>query len=197
MSYTLEALFGAAINSLIDAGSDYMVYGGIAAGLWGEPRLTEDVDVVLFTPEREFPRFLRAAARHGFCVEEDLCIQQIQVVGWSRIPLRSRDSPWHIDVTLGDSPFDRSALDRRRDVELFGRRVKIASPEDLIVYKTISALTNPRRLQDVLDVEAVFRRMGPTLDATYLKQWARFWDDQNVQGTAARIEGLLAKWGAR
>ncbi|MBI2901504.1 MAG: nucleotidyl transferase AbiEii/AbiGii toxin family protein [Planctomycetes bacterium] len=197
MSYSLEALFRAAIDSLIDAGSDYMLYGGIAAGVWGEPRFTEDVDVVLFIHEREFPRFLRAAARNGFRVEEDLCIQQIQVVGWSRIPLQSRDSPWHIDVTLGDSPFDRSAFERRRDVELFGRRVKIASPEDLVVYKTISALTNPQRLQDVLDVEAVFRRMGPTLDAAYLKQWAGFWEDQGIQGTAARIEELLAKWGTR
>lgn len=131
MPYSLEGLFSAAVDSLHDARSKHLLYGGIAAGLWGEPRLTEDVDIVLFVPEREFPRFLRSAAGRGFFVEEDLCVQQIQISGWSRIPLGDKGSPWHVDVTLGDSPFDQSALRRRREVELFGRRVFVASPEDL------------------------------------------------------------------
>ena len=65
---------------------EYLLYGGLAAGLWGEPRYTEDVDFVLFVPERHAYRFLRVAAKHGFSVDEDLAIQQIQVSGWARLP---------------------------------------------------------------------------------------------------------------
>lgn len=197
MPDNLEPLFIAATDALNEAGSDYLIYGGIAAGIWGEPRYTQDIDIVLFLPEREFHRFLRAAARHGFHVEEDLSLQQLQISGWTRIPLERRDSPLHIDVTLGDSPFDRSALERRRTERVFGRDVPLASPEDLVLYKTISALTNPERGRDLTDVEAVFRRMGPALDAAYLTTWAKFWEDQGIQGTLERTEALFAKWGAR
>ena len=197
MPHNLEPLFAAAIETLSEARVDYLVYGGIAAGLWGEPRYTEDIDIVIFVPEREFHRFLRAAARHGFHVDEDLNIQQLQVSGWTRIPLGRRDSPLHTDVTLGDSPFDRSAFERRRTATIFGREVPVASPEDLVLYKMISAFTNPERTRDLADVEAVFRRMGSSLDAGHLRKWATFWEGEGIQGMVARVEELVAKWGGR
>ena len=72
----------------------------------------------------------------------------------------------------------------------------VASPEDLIVYKTLSAAQNPERLQDVLDVKAVFRRMGKDLDTDYLRRWSAFWESQGVEGVMSSIEELIDKWSA-
>jgi predicted nucleotidyltransferase len=160
----------------VDAGPyDYLLYGGLAAALWGEPRYTEDVDFVLFVAERHAYKFLREAAKHGFAVEEDLAIQQIQVSGWSRLPFGDRKSPWHLDLTLGDSPFDKSALGRRKPVQLFEREVWIASPEDLLVYKLVSW-----RDRDVMDVHAIVKRQK-SLDLAYLKKWVQWWEKQGLE----------------
>src|SRR5215467_108228 len=164
-----RAVLLAALDTAESGKFEYLLYGGLAAGLWGEPRYTEDVDFVLFVAERNAYKFLREAARHGFSVDEDLAIQQIQVNGWARLPLGEAKSPWHLDLTLGDSPFDKSALARRCGVELFGRKVWIASAEDLLVYKLVSW-----RERDVLDVHAIVRRQK-TLDAAYLKKWIAWW----------------------
>jgi hypothetical protein len=163
----------------------YLIYGGLAAAFWGEPRYTEDVDLVLFVPERHACKFLRAAARAGFAVDEDLALQQIRVSGWARLPLARAKSPWHLDFTLGDTPFDRSALERKRQVTLFDRKVWMASPEDVVVYKLVSA-----RERDVLDIGGIVKRQKH-LDLAYLRKWADGWEAEGIKGIRRRLEGFL------
>jgi len=174
----------AALDTVDTGGYDYLLYGGLAAALWGEPRYTEDVDFVLFVPERHAFKFLREAAKHGFSVDEDLAIQQIQVSGWARLPLGDAKSPWHLDLTLGDSPFDKSALARKKREELFGRKVWVASPEDLLIYKLVSW-----RDRDIMDVHAIVQRQK-SLDQTYLRKWIGWWEKQGVEGVAKRFADL-------
>jgi len=179
-------IFNAALDASESGSFPYLIYGGIAVGLWGEPRFTEDVDLVIFKPEREAYKFLRAAAKHGFAVDEDLAIQQIQVNGWARLPLGDKDNALHLDFTLGDTAFDQSALKRRREVMLFGRKAWVVSPEDLIIYKLISS-----RPKDAGDLDAIIRRQKD-LDAAYLRKWAAWWDKQDDAGIGKKLEELLA-----
>ncbi len=179
-------VFLAAIDTAESGSFPYLLYGGLAAGLWGEPRYTEDVDIVLFISERDALRFLRAAAQSGFAVDEGLALQQLQVSGWARLPLEEEKSPWHLDLTLGDSPFDRSALSRRKGVVLFDRKVWVASPEDLVIYKLVSA-----RDRDMMDVRQIARRQKG-LDVPYLRKWAAWWEREGIAGMRKRVEVLLA-----
>ena len=162
-----------------------MLYGGLAAALWGEPRYTEDVDFVIFISERESYKFLRTAAKHGFAVDEDLAIQQTQVSGWARLPLGNEKSSWHLDLTLGDTPFDKSALKRRKSVTIFDQKVWVISPEDLIIYKLVSA-----RDRDMMDVKAIVKRQR-NLDVPYIRKWAKWWEKEGITGLRRRVEALL------
>ncbi|HEV3029126.1 MAG TPA: nucleotidyl transferase AbiEii/AbiGii toxin family protein [Planctomycetota bacterium] len=179
-----RAVLLAALDTVDAADFDYLLYGGLAAALWGDPRYTEDVDFVLFLPERHAYKFLREAAKHGFSVDEDLALQQIQVSGWARLPFGDPKSPWHLDLTLGDSPFDKSALARRKREELFGRKVWVASPEDLLIYKLVSW-----RDRDVMDVHAIVQRQK-SLDLSYLRKWIAWWQKQGIEGMEKRYSGL-------
>jgi len=182
-----RSVFLAAIEAAESGPFPYMLYGGLAAALWGEPRYTEDVDLVLFIPEREALKFLRAAAKAGFSVDEGLALQQLQLSGWARLPLGEERSPWHLDLTLGDSPFDRSALARRKEVKLFDRRAWVASPEDLIIYKLVSA-----RDRDMMDIRQIGKRQR-NLDAGYLRKWAAWWEREGIAGIRRRVETVLAE----
>lgn len=182
-------IFKAALDTAESGPFPYLLYGGMAASLWGEPRYTADVDFVIFVPEREFFKFARAAAKHGFSVDENLAIQQVQVSGWARLPLDGPKSPWHLDITIGDSPFDPSALKRRKQVTLFDRKVWVASPEDVIIYKLVAG-----RDQDLIDVGHIVRRQKD-LDKAYLRKWADWWEAQKIEGIRKRLEKLLAAAG--
>lgn len=184
-------VFLAALKAADTGPFPYMIYGGLAAALWGEPRYTADVDLVLFISERDALKFLRAASRTGFAVDEGLALQQLQISGWARLPFGEPRSPWHLDLTLGDSPFDRSALARRKAVTLFGRKAWVASPEDLIVYKLVSS-----RDQDLIDVRQIVRRQR-NLDVDYLRRWAAWWEREGISRLRRRIEAILAPEAAR
>jgi LPS sulfotransferase NodH len=89
-----------------------------------------------------------------------------------------------LDLTLGDSPFDKSALARKCEVDLFGRKIWIASAEDLLIYKLVSW-----RDRDVVDVHAIVKRQK-NLDAAYLRKWIAWWEKEGIEGLSRRYEKL-------
>jgi hypothetical protein len=139
------------------------VYGGLLMSIWGQPRDTRDIDIVLVVSERELSSFLQAAVRHGFQVDSELSFMQMRINGWPRIPFEDH----HIDVTVSRTEFDLAALSRRSGVRIMDRVVQIASAEDFALYKIIAG-----RPQDRIDVESVFARIDRKLDADYLRGWA-------------------------
>lgn len=140
----------------------YLAYGGVAVGVWGDPRETQDVDAVISIPEEECPRLLGELARAGFAAEAR-AEQTFPVDGWLRLRWGGRFA----DLCLGRTPFDRSALDRRRRMTLFETAVWVASAEDLLLYKLTAY-----RFKDLADAEAILARQKNDLDLAYLRHWA-------------------------
>ena len=68
--------------------------------------------------------------------------------------------------------------------ELFGRKVWVASPEDLLIYKLVSW-----RDRDIMDVHAIVQRQK-SLDQAYLRKWIAWWEKQGVEGVAKRFAEL-------
>jgi hypothetical protein len=125
--------------------------GGLAVQKWGEPRVTDDADLTVFTGwggeepvidallARSAPR--REDARE-FALRHRVLLLQLDGVG--------------IDIATGAFPFEEQAVDRARDVELLpGLSLRLCSPEDFIIYKAFAA-----RTQDWHDIEATLVRMG-------------------------------------
>lgn len=138
----------------------YMVIGGMANAVWGEPRATLDVDITVWVDEQEI-----AALPERFV---DLCtilpenpaafIRQTRV-----LPLETRAGV-RIDLIFGMLPFEREAICRGVSRSVAGRLVRFCTAEDLVLHKIISD-----RDQDLRDVRAILRRRGPKLDRDYLE----------------------------
>ena len=149
-------------NTLEKAGISSMAIGGIAVSVWGEPRLTRDIDMKVliqrqdrarlleilraFTPLNENPE--EAFRRHG--------------VAFFRDPNGIR-----IDVMLADTIFDETAIERAGTITLSsGKTIRVCTAEDLIVYKMLST-----RSKDRADVESVIQKQGDELDDGYIEDW--------------------------
>jgi hypothetical protein len=124
---------------------DYMVVGGIANAVWGEPRSTVDVDVTIVVDETKVPETVAAIG------------QRVRVAVGAPVPF-VRDtrvlpldsaSGVRIDVIFALLPFEVEAIGRARTVRLAGRDVRVVTPEDLILMKIISD-----RPRDAADAEA-------------------------------------------
>ncbi len=146
--------------------------GGLAVQCWSEPRVTDDVDLTLLT---------------GFGTEETF-IDSLLALPWMepRIPdarefavarrvlLAQTKGGIGIDIALGAFPFEAEAVARARDLELLpGIRLRVCSPEDLIVFKTFAArpldwrdveMTIVRQGDNSLDWRYIHRQLAPLLD---------------------------------
>lgn len=135
--------------------------GGLAVQRWGEPRVTRDVDVSLFTgferDEQVVDGLLgRFAPRVPDARNFALANRVVLLFGAGNVP---------IDVGLSGFPFERQVIDRATLIR-FGDAgpLRICSAEDLIVLKAFAA-----RPRDIDDVRGIIARQREALDWPYIE----------------------------
>jgi hypothetical protein len=122
----------------------YMVIGGQAVLLHGEPRLTKDVDITVAAGLEELDSVVRAAKNAGLdpLVEPDDFTRRTMV-----LPCRDPETSVRVDFVLSHSLYEREAIDRSVTVRLGEAAVHFATAEDLVVHKVLAG--RPRDLEDV------------------------------------------------
>ncbi len=152
-------------------GIGYFLGGSLASSLHGEPRSTNDVDLVVDLAASKVTE-LAAALGPDFDVDEEALRRAAEErSSWNVFfqPLLTK-----IDLfVLRGGAFDASEFGRRRAVEVRpGQRLFVKSPEDSVLRKLLWYREggSERQWQDVVEV----LRHGRTgLDSGYLDGWAR------------------------
>ncbi len=184
---TLTDLLAEIVRGLDAAGIAHMVTGSLASTLHGEPRATQDIDLVI-DPEREnLADFVVHLDRERFYVGD--------AIG----ALERRDQFNVIDVTTGwkvdliirkDRPFSQAEFARRRPTVMLGVPTAVASAEDTVLAKLEWARSgdSDRQRRDAIAILGV---QQTTLDTTYLRHWAEILDlsdELNAALASARTE---------
>ena len=147
---------------LTDAGLPSMVIGGVAVTVWGEPRLTRDVDIKILAGREDREQVL--AVLHNYT---PLHADPAEALRRQGIAFFQDEAEVRIDIMLAETSFDETALARAQTIELQPNQpVRVCTAEDLIIYKMLSL-----RSKDQADVESIVRRQGDKLDDAYVEDW--------------------------
>ena len=151
-------------------GLRYLVTGSTATILYGEPRFTNDLDVVVDLPEEAVPVLCREFPSPDFYLSEPAAIEAVR--GRRQFNIIHPTSGLKIDVIVAsDSDFDRSRLSRGRMLPVVSSgSVWVASPEDVIVKK-LQYFREGGSDKHVRDIVGVLRIRGEEIDHTYLEKW--------------------------
>jgi hypothetical protein len=142
-----------------------IVIGGVATALWGEPRVTRDVDLKILLERDEADRLLTLLGSDY----PSLLPDPAEALRKQAILFVQDSAGTRLDLLLADTPYDVQAIQRGRSVEVQpGATIRVCSPEDLIIYKMVST-----RLRDHEDAASVIRRQGDALDDDYVLQWLK------------------------
>ena len=142
---------------------NYAVIGGIALQFWGEPRFTHDLDITVEDRLELSELVQRVTERFGSRVSDPY-----KFVRDTRMLLLHVEGV-DVDVALALRGYEDSLFERVREIEIEpGKRLRIASAEDLIIHKSLAG-----RPQDLHDIEGVIIRQGEQLDARYIRSWLR------------------------
>lgn len=131
-------------------GRPFCFIGGLALQHWGEPRVTQDVDLQIFTGLVEEQDLIeKLLARYSPRIED-----ATNFALTNRVLLLKSQSGIGIDISLAFMPYEQEIITRSTLVEFFPNLfLRICSPEDLVVLKSFAA-----RDKDWLDVEGVLIR---------------------------------------
>ncbi len=155
-------------------GIPVMAIGGIAVAVWGEPRLTRDIDIKIQLHRDERAR-LSQLLRGLTPLQEDPD-ESFRRFG---LAFFQDASGIRLDIMLADTIFDETALERACDIEISaGKRIRVCTAEDLVIYKMLST-----RSKDRYDAASVIRRQGETLDRTYIEGWLKEFEQALADST--------------
>lgn len=157
----------------------YFVMGGQAVLLYGEPRLTRDVDITLGIGPDGVEEVLEIAIAEGWRVLPD--DPKDFVMATLVLPLQDDDSGIQIEFIFSFSPFEQEALARANVVDLDGYPVRFASVEDIIVQKVVAG-----RPRDIEDVASILKR-NERVDMQRIEHWLRQFEDVVGGGLVERF----------
>jgi hypothetical protein len=148
----------------------YAITGSTATILYGQPRFTNDIDVVVELPPGMIEPLVAAFPAPEYYVS--MAAAKAAVAHRHTFNVIQITEGLKIDVYVAsDSLFDKQRLERVRELAVSsGRRVRFASPEDVILKK-LQAYREGGSDKHLRDIEGVLR-VQASIDREYLVDWA-------------------------
>ncbi|MEX2156159.1 MAG: hypothetical protein WD773_04910 [Gemmatimonadales bacterium] len=150
---------------------EYMVTGAVAAIVYGEPRLTHDIDVVMALRAADAPRVVAAFPPPDFYAPP----AEVIALEVGR-PTRGHFNLIHIPTALkadvypvGEDPLHQWGFPRRRKELIAGAPLWLAPPEYVIVRK-LQYLREGESDKHIRDIRAMLRLSPDAIDQEALAE---------------------------
>ena len=152
-------------------GIEYMIGGSQASTYYGEPRFTQDIDIVARLDAARVAALLERFPPPAFYASEEAAREAVETRG--QFNVIHPESGLKIDIFVAkDTPYDRLSLQRRHQLPLVpGRSAYFARAEDVILYKMLYYREGGSEVH-VRDILGMLKVSGGEIDARYVAEWA-------------------------
>ncbi len=153
----------------------YALVGSVASSIYGEPRATNDVDLVVHLRREDAARVVAAFPADRFYVPPEEVVQ-VEIA-------RAHGAHFNVIALEGMTKADLYPLverqqgwfARRRSLEVAGRRIWVAAPEVVILHKLLFYRDGGGE-KHLRDIRAMQAQLGPALDTAWLESEAKALD---------------------
>ncbi len=146
----------------------YMIIGGQAVLLYGEPRLTRDIDITLGVDIDHLGELLEVAKElflKPLPEDTPVFVRQTMV-----LPCLHEKTGIRVDFIFSFTPYESQAIQRANRIIIRGVDVCFASVEDVIIHKIFAG-----RPRDLEDVRSILVR-NQDIDRQYISTWLKEFD---------------------
>lgn len=164
----LISLLKTVVNKLEELKIPYVLTGGLAVSFWGMPRTTHDIDIVIEIGVQKVDEIFRAFQDDFYISRAGIEDMVGRGISFNIIHNETgvKIDFWPIDKK---NPHRVSEFKRALKQEVFGKKISIISPEDLIIVKLqwYKDSKSTRHLEDIKSVLKVSK-----VNLSYIKKWA-------------------------
>jgi hypothetical protein len=152
-------------------GLRYFVTGSVATIFFGEPRFTNDIDIVVDFPAGQISAFCEAFPSSEFYVSEETVRRAVAAKGQFNVIHPA--SGLKVDVMVpSPSAFNRSRFERARRLRPAPDfEAVFATPEDVILKK-LEYYRDGGSEKHLRDIAGVLKISGAQIDLAYIDEWS-------------------------
>jgi hypothetical protein len=152
-------------------GIAYMVVGSFASMAYGEPRLTQDIDIVIEPTPSELDQLCKAFDPDQFYVSREAAFDALR--HRSQFNVIHPASGNKIDFMIAHTDqWGQEQLAHRRRIQISpGQDGIAASPEDVILSKMLYYQEGGSE-KHLRDITGILKVSGDEVDRTYITKWA-------------------------
>jgi hypothetical protein len=160
------------VEVLESAGIKYMLAGSVASMAYGEPRMTQDVDVIAALRYGDIAALCRQFPFPEYYVSEEAARRAIATGGQFNIIHPSSGNK--VDMVMAQpTAWGDSEMARRQRVKVFpDLEPYLASPEDVIIGKMLYYQEGGSE-KHTRDITGILRMRKGMVDHSYIEKWAR------------------------
>lgn len=143
----------------------YMIIGGQAVLLYGEPRMTKDIDITLGVGIDMLSKIINIVGKIGFIPipsNFEAFVKETYV-----LPVKEKVSGIRTDFIFSYTSYEKQALQRINKIKVKNCYVKFASIEDTIIHKIFAG-----RARDLEDVRSILLKHSD-INNKYIKKWLK------------------------
>lgn len=158
----IKRIFRLVTEEFSKNGIQHAVIGGQALAAFDVHRMTMDIDLMILLPDRN---------------AADMALRKL---GYTPLLLNENvgnyvsDEPekGRIDLLFAHRKYSLSMMNRASEKNLFGLRIKVLAPEDIIGLKVQSSSNDPQRMdQDRADIFAILLANRKRLDMGIIREY--------------------------
>jgi len=156
------------------AGIEYMVSGSVASMIYGEPRLTNDIDIIVHLDPRDAGKIAGAFPPNGFyCPPEEVIIVEARRKRRGHFNLIHHQTGHKADVYLyGDDPLHAWGFSARRCLDLAAGRTLWVAPPEYVILRKLEYFREGGSEKHVADIRGILEVTGEDLDRAALDEWS-------------------------
>jgi hypothetical protein len=174
----------------------YLIGGAVAVWAWGEPRSTQDFDLVIHLPGTHVRRLSQELEQRRMLVPPDILVDLlIQPEGDLPVNAIHLDAGYKAELFLlrsGDD-FRLSALERRQLVDLSPplNQVYVHAPDDLILNK-VHYYSISRQSKHIRDIASIVVSPDVPIDWEYFDDWLQRLDlEATWQEVSTKVAAII------
>jgi hypothetical protein len=163
-----------------------MLAGSFASSYHGDPRTTNDIDLVIAPTRESLEAFVRSLDPAAYYVSEEAALDAFRRRGQFNVV--ALESGWKVDLILRkERAFSHSEFERREAAAIDETQVFVATAEDTIVAKLEWARAGESERQ-LRDVAGILELRSSDLDVDYIERWV---EELGLHAEWTRAKALL------
>ncbi len=162
------------INRLEAAGVEYMVSGSVAAMIYGEPRFTNDVDIIVHLGSTDVMQLTAAFPLEFFyCPPEEVLLIESRRKHRGHFNLIHHDSGYKADMYFhGDDPLHVWGFRNRRRLKVSDGHGLWAAPPEYVILRKLEYYREGGSDKHKRDICAMMDVSGDDIDCGVIDEWA-------------------------